>query len=124
MIEELPPIVNINASQVEGQRFLDVCKRQYDTVFALSPDGTGFHPTGGNIDRIEGQSEHASSGGAAMAHGIDLQKAGPVLIPLVGFDGDAFLEKRTRFGGDPPFADPVSSSFMSQETINGRMGHP
>ena len=65
---------------------------------AFSPDGALFGPTGGDIGAIEGESEHAEEGGAAVGDSIGFEEAGARFIPLVGFDGDLVTEEGAGFG--------------------------
>ena len=58
-----------------------------------------FGPGGGDIDGIEGISEHAGEGLAAVGDGVGFEKAGAGFIPLVGLDGDLVSEEGAGFGG-------------------------
>src|SRR6266849_176684 len=59
-----------------------------------------------------------------MAHQVDLQKAGPLLIPFAeSAQRDLMLEQRARPGVRPPF-ELILLALPAQQTIDGRRAHP
>src|SRR5216684_7494583 len=59
-----------------------------------------------------------------MAHQVDLQKAGSLLIPFAeSAQRDLMLEQSARPGVRPPF-ELILLSLPAQQTIDGRRAHP
>ena len=104
IVQELPSVVAIKPEDRERKDCFDMTDLLQDTGFSLSPYGALFGPAGGNINKIDSVNVHTGGGITAMSNGIRFKKAGASFIPLVGFDGDLFSQKRSGFcGAAPPF---------------------
>ena len=71
----------------------------FNPLVAFTPHGSLFGPTGGKVDDINGVDEHSSDGCTTMGDGISFQETRPVLIPLIGPDGDMLLKDGSWLGG-------------------------
>jgi len=85
---------------------------------AFSPDSALFGPPGGDIGAIEGESEHAEEGGAAVGDGIGFEEAGARFVPVVGLDGDLVTEESAGFGGGAA-AFFVMGADGEEESVDG-----
>lgn len=59
IIEELAPIVAIEAEQGEGQGLFDLFDLFEGVGFPFTPDGPLFGPAGGYVDAVNGIGEHS-----------------------------------------------------------------
>ena len=78
---------------------LDAFDGREDTSFSFSPESSLLGPARSNIDHIDSKGEHASHGVPTVGDGIGFEEAWDVFIPLIGFDGDMFLQERSWLGG-------------------------
>src|SRR5208283_4073141 len=74
IIEELTTIVGIKAQEREREHFFDVFDLFQDTFFSFAPDSPLFSPSGGDIDEINGISEHTHEGITAMSYRVGFEK--------------------------------------------------
>ena len=121
MVEELGAVVGIEAKQWEGQGSFDIFDLFQDVTFSLTPDGTLFGPSGGDIDAVQGIGEGAREGLPAMGDGIGFEESGVRLVPLVGLDGDMLSEE------GPGFSSATASFLIldtdgTQESIDSSCG--
>lgn len=97
VIEELRAVIGIEAQEREREVLFDILDLFQDSLFSLSPDGTLFGPSGGDIDGIEGIGEHTRGGFTTMGDGISFKEPWSGFIPLVGEDGYLFFQEASRF---------------------------
>ena len=90
-----------------------------NACFAFSPDRPLFGPPGGDIDAIYGKGKHASHRVSTMGHGVSFQKAWSGFIPLVGFQGDLFLQKSAGFGSGPASFFILAANGFQQPPYSG-----
>ena len=99
VVEEFGAVVAVEAEERKRERGFDVLDLLEDAGFAFAPYGSLFGPAGGDIDGVDGVSEHAREGVAAVGDGVGFEEARLGFIPLVGFDGDLVTEEGPGFGG-------------------------
>ena len=81
-----------------------------------------FGPCSSNINHIEGKGEHPSHGASAVGNGVGFEESRDRLIPLIGFDGDMFLQERSWLGGgEATFGVPIAE--RCKETIDRSRGN-
>ncbi len=97
VVKEFGAVVAVEAEERERERGFDVMDLLEDAGFAFAPYGALFGPAGGDIDGVDGVSEHAGEGITAVGDGIGFEEAGAGFIPLVGLDGDLVTEESTGF---------------------------
>lgn len=68
-------------------------------AFTPSPNGALFSPSGGDVDTVNCINELALHGVATMSDGVGFEETRNGLVPLIGLNGDAFLDERAGFGG-------------------------
>jgi len=91
MIEELRSVIPIEAEQGKGRIFSDLFDLFEDGGFVFSPDGSLFTLARGNVNAVNGISEHCGQRLVAMSDRVGFQETGARFVPLVGFDGDMFF---------------------------------
>ena len=87
VIEELAPIVTIQAQQGEGQVGFHVAQGFQRARLPASPHGAHFHPGGGVIDSVHHPDKLPGGAAAAQRHRVDLQPSGQALFPHTAPDG-------------------------------------
>ncbi len=97
VIEELRAVIGIEAPEREREVLFDIFDLFQDTSFPLSPNGTLFGPSGGDINGVDGIDEHTRDGFTAMGDGIGFEESRSGFIPLVGLDGYLFFQEASRF---------------------------
>ena len=116
-VEELRTVVTVKSPNPKRQHLFNAGDGMQDTLLAFAPSGPLFCPACGNINHIDGIGEDSRCGGAAMGNRISLKKPRDVVIPLIGVDGDLFLEQGTGLGGGKSSL-AVARTNGCQETIN------
>jgi len=118
VIEELRAVIGIEASEREREVLFDILDLFQDSMFSLSPDGTLFGPSGGDIDGVEGISEHTRGGFTAMGDSVGFEESRSGFIPRGSLDGDLFFQEASRFCCCPsPFV--VVDTGRCKDTVYG-----
>jgi hypothetical protein len=92
VVEKLRAVIAIETPQRKRKGLGNMMDLLKHPCLSFAPDGSLFCPSRGNVNAINSIGEHASSGGAAVGHGIGLKESGPGLIPLIGVDGCVFSQ--------------------------------
>ena len=118
VIKELRAVIGIEAQKREREVLFDIFDLFQDSSFSLSPDGTLFSPSGGDINGVEGIGEHTRGGFTAMGNGISFEEPRSGFIPLVGLNGYLFFQEASRFCCCPsPFV--VVDTGWCEDTVYG-----
>ena len=116
-LEELAPVVAVEAEDAKGERGFDGDDLLQNPGLSLAPDRPLLGPSGGEVGEIEAEDELPGHGVAAMRHGIGFQESGAGLIPLVGFDGDVVLKECAGLGGGEASALNAQAR-LSKQAVN------
>jgi hypothetical protein len=98
-----------------GLRFFGLFE---DIGFLFSPDGSLLTPNRGNVNAVNGVGEHSGKRLAAMSDRVGIEITGVRFVSLVGFDGNRFSHKGSRFGSCLASFFALDSDGM-KEKING-----
>lgn len=75
-VKELGSVVAVKATDFERQRLLNGFEGTDDALFAFTPDGSLFGPSGSDIDRIDGINEVTGNRCATVGNGVGFEEAG------------------------------------------------
>src|SRR5262245_57623949 len=92
-VDELRPVVAVEAGQGHRQAFANLVHAAAPARLALAPQGLQFDPAGRDIDRTEREQEEVARGAATMSDQIDFEEAGARVVALgERANGDLLLE--------------------------------
>ena len=120
VVEEFASVIGVEVEQGEREELFDMADLLDDAGFAFAPDGSLFGPAGGDIDDIEGISEHAGEGIAAVGDGVSFEESGAGFIPLVGLDGDLVSQEGAGFGSGAASFFVVDAAGVENSVDGGR----
>lgn len=92
-VHEFRPVIGIEATQGEGKRTFDLFDRLEGTSFSFTPQCSCFRPCRRDVGGIERIDELTFHGATTVRDGIGFQKSGDLFVPLVGPDGNVFLDQ-------------------------------
>ena len=98
VVDELGPVVGIDAFQVKGQARLDGACAVDNGFFGFAKNSLFFVPSGMNVHRIEGVKKVTGGAGARVGDEVDFQEPGPMNVPEVCANGDHVFEQGARLG--------------------------
>jgi len=99
-IDELHPVVGIDAQEWEREMLAQRHKGLKDSSLSAVEQGHAFAPTRGDVGEYQAVQVVTAGAWPAVGDEIDLDEAGLGLIPVSeGTDTDAFLEQSAWLGG-------------------------
>ncbi len=118
-VNELAPIVAVEAEQGKRQVLPKLFQGCEDPDLRLVLDCHGLGPGGGDVGQVQGLTIIAHRMAAIMAHQIDLSKAGALLVPIgEGANRDLVLEQRPGPSARAR-SQLIFASLRAQQSING-----
>ena len=102
VVDELRPVVGVDAPQAEGQRLPDLLQGRLDAGFAAAEDRPGLDPRRVDVGDVERVRELAVARSAAWATRSSSVKPGDGHVPVIGLQRDVVLEQGPRLGAPVP----------------------
>ena len=98
VVDELTPIVRIDAAQGKGEGLAHLLQRCTDGPLSLAQHGARLDPGGVDIGEIERVQAVALAHGPAVRDQLDLDETGDGDLPAIDFERDVVLEQGAGFG--------------------------